>query len=197
MNKVQTDNSFFADKVLLRLRHLPDSNIIRVLDCFSGNGLIWDTVKKYTDKKIIVVRIDKEAGKKGLYLHGDNLKFLKNMDLSKYNVIDIDAYGIPYKQMDILFRRNVSAVVFVTFIQSLYGGIPLKMLQSYGFTRKMINKTPSLFYKKADGVLYNYLASNGVTKIYMRRALQKRYFCFTLPAVRENQDRAHWMKAEL
>ena len=57
MSKAKTDNSMFWDKVLLRLNHLPEKNNINVLDCFSGNGEIWDQIKKMTKKNIIKERM--------------------------------------------------------------------------------------------------------------------------------------------
>jgi hypothetical protein len=56
----QTDNSHLQEKVNLRIDNLPDLNTIKVLDLFSGEGLIWDTIKKQTSNDIKVLRIDQK-----------------------------------------------------------------------------------------------------------------------------------------
>jgi hypothetical protein len=178
MSKVLTDNSYFLDKVMMRVNHLPDKQEIFVLDCYSGNGRIWNEVKKYTGKNITVLRIEKESKKKGVYLRGDNLKFLKNMNLSVFDIIDLDAYGIPFKQLKLVFEQNINAVVFVTFIQTIFGGIPAELLQYGGYSKEMINKIPTLFYKHSVTCFECFLLNNGINKYYVRQNNKKRYFCF-------------------
>ncbi len=54
----QTDHSFLKAKLFLRMNHLPDREPIRVLDAFSGNGVLWDTIRKETGRQIETLRID-------------------------------------------------------------------------------------------------------------------------------------------
>ena len=61
MSKVLTDNSYFSDKVQLRIESLPDKKNINILECFSGDGKIWDSIKKGTDKKFTILKIEKEV----------------------------------------------------------------------------------------------------------------------------------------
>ena len=176
MNNVQTDNSYFDDKVILRIRHLPDKKEINVLDAFSGDGLIWKCIRANTDKKINVLRIDQKPNRQGTYLKGDNLKFMASMDLSEFDVIDLDAYGIPYKQLEILFRQKLKCTVFVTFIQSMKGGLPFGFLKECGYQKSMVRKIPTMFYKKAIEKLKYYLAKNGIRKINIKTIGTKHYF---------------------
>ena len=56
---IQTANSHLAEKVQLRLetiRKIP-KNTIQVLECFAGDGCIWQEVKLHTDKHINILRI--------------------------------------------------------------------------------------------------------------------------------------------
>ena len=58
---MQTDNPYFDEKVKLRMDNLPAKNHIKVLDCFHGEGLIWDVIKKSRpDIKFEVVGIDQK-----------------------------------------------------------------------------------------------------------------------------------------
>src|SRR6516164_5028271 len=93
-----TDNSYLRDKVDLRIEHLPPGPV-SVLDCYSGKGLIWAAVKRISGRSITVLPIDKRAEKLDFHLHGDNIHYLSTLNLSRFNVIDLDAYGVPFEQI--------------------------------------------------------------------------------------------------
>ena len=50
---------------------------------------------KLTDKKIIRDTIDVRNDIEYFHMHGDKKKYYQIFDLSKYNVVDLDAYGYP------------------------------------------------------------------------------------------------------
>jgi len=89
--QIKTDNSYLNTKINLRMNHLPDKKSIKVLDCFAGRSRIWEKIKRKSFKNINVVGIDRISY--GSTLKGDNVKYLKGMDLDKYDIIDLDAYG--------------------------------------------------------------------------------------------------------
>jgi len=184
MTSLQTDNSFFADKVMLRVRHLPDKDTVNVLDAYAGDGLIWQKVGELTDKKIQVVGIDKKRKAKGAHLFGDNVKYLAAMNLATFDVIDLDAYGVPYHQLEQLFRRGYGGVVFVTFIQSQYGRLPTKMLGQLGYPRRWVDTTQSLFNRHGWKKFRAYLALRGVESIHYKATTKSGvncyYLCFSL-----------------
>lgn len=107
MNRAQTDNSYFDAKIKLRIDHLPNKKFLSVLDLFGGDGLIWNEIIKQSGKDITVLRMDIKLDKPGVYLKGDNLKFLKVMDLNQFDIIDVDAYGVPYAQLKEIFRKKI------------------------------------------------------------------------------------------
>lgn len=98
-------------------------------------------------------------------LVGDNLKFLKMLNLNDYDIIDLDAYGIPFKQLEILFKKQYKGTIFITYIQSVFGSINRKLLEIIGYPSAMVKKIPTLFYKNPLGKLENYLYIRGVNKI--------------------------------
>ena len=177
-SSVKTDNSFLADKVGLRVDHLPAKGDITVLDCFAGTGRIWKGVKTRTRREIKILAMDKRPI--GFHLPGDNIGWLMGMDLSRFNVIDLDAYGVPYDQLKILFERGYKGIVFVTFIQSLWGRMPNQLLIDIGFTEAMIAKAPSLCNGRGWDHLCEWLALQGVKKVYKRSHARKHYFTFTM-----------------
>lgn len=181
MKSVQTENSYFEDKVQLRLAHLPKKDTVRILDCFSADGSLWREIAARTDQRLQVLRIEKEKGKKGTYLPGDNLKYLGSLDLQSFDVIDLDAFGVPYAQLRILFERGYKGHVYVTFIQSLFGRLPPDMLEEIGFTSAMVAKAPILFSKGGRSRLLQYLALHGVQKTQIISLGRKHYLHFLAP----------------
>jgi len=174
----KTNNSYLGNKVELRINHIPEKTV--VLDCFGGKGLIWKAVEKITGKTVKRIGIDKIDYDTGFFLDGDNLAFMKTIDLSKFNVIDLDAYGVPYEQLKILFERNYSGVVFVTFIQSIFGMIPKMLLVDIGFTEKMIVRCPTLFGKRGWQYFLEWLALKGVRAVTHRSHNRKHYLVFKI-----------------
>lgn len=178
---IKTDNSYFNEKVSLRLASLKliKGKDINVLDAFSGDGKLWEIIKNKISKNINVTRIEIKPDAKGVYLKGDNLKYLSGMDLNKYDIIDLDAYGSPFRQLELIFKRKYIGIVHCTFIQTMSGGINHSLLEFNGYSKKMISKCPTLFYKNPVDKLFNYLAYNGIKNIiFIKPTERKIYFYF-------------------
>lgn len=178
---MKTDNSYFEEKVQLRIDGISSIDHPYVLDAYSGTGRIWDEVERRTGKKIQILRIEKEKNKGDkIYLPGDNLKYLASIDLSLFDVIDLDAYGIPFNQIEILVKRKYSGIVFVTAIQTMQGQLPRGLLLRNGYSEKMIKKIPTLFSKNGADKLKNYLYLRGVQYVKGYFIGRKNYFMFNL-----------------
>ena len=178
----KTDNSYLQDKVELRLSMLPDRDI-NVLDAFTGNGIIWRNIKDVFKNKINLLRIDIERKDKGFILKGDNLKFLKTMDLNIFDVIDLDGYGLPYNQLNVLFEKEYKGIVFITVTRVYMSRVPTKFLNDLGYTKEMVKKCPILFWKNRIGKTMDWLALKGIKKINARQVLsgnEKMYAGFVM-----------------
>ena len=171
----KTDNSYLADKVALRVKHLPPGEV-SVLDCFAGRGLVWECVRRMTSQKITRLAIDKMAD--GFYLPGDNRAYLPILDLTAFNVIDLDAYGVPYEQLQQVFERNYSGRVFVTCIQVFYGAMPHGLLRELGFSDALLDKASILCSKRGWRLFCDWLAMHGVTEIVHRSHARNHYLTF-------------------
>lgn len=177
---IQTDNSFLEEKIQLRLNSIEKmESPIRILECFTGDGVIWDAVRQRTDKEIKILRIDIKPDRKGLYLIGDNKKFLSGFDLTTFNIIDLDAYGSPFEQLEIIFKKKYSGVIHCTFIRSGMGGMNHDLLEYCGYTKRMIKKCPTLIMKGGFELFCQYLANNGVPRLQVISIDRKHYFWFT------------------
>lgn len=182
MSRRQTDSSHFAAKVKLRLANLPEGQCLRVLDCFCGNGTVWREVARLSGRQIKVIGIDKKRDCRGVYLVGDTRKFLPALDLARFDIIDIDAYGIAGDLMcDILPLCN-KQIIFVTAIQVAFGALPRTFLARLGYTATMIGAIPSLFNRRGREKILGFLSTFGISRaiIYSAAKQRKNYICCSL-----------------
>lgn len=179
---IKTDNSELEAKVLLRLESLDavPRTPVRVLECYGGDGEIWKQVRARTQRGIEILRIEKRTDRSGVYLKGDNLKFLGSIDFSDFDIVDLDAYGIPFAQLKMVFEKGFMGVVHVTAIQSAMGALPTGLLTATGYSKEMLKKCRTLFYKNGDEQLLGYLAKKGISKIRRYKSGRKNYFWFNL-----------------
>lgn len=171
----------FAVKVELRERLIQDKDHYRILECFAGDGALWGAlIKKYPSKKFEILRIDLKPDKKGVYLKGDNLKFIGGMDLRQFDLIDLDAYGSPYHQLDIVFKSGYKGPVVCTAIQTMSGALPHGFLRELGYTPAMVKKCPTLFNLSGLDKMKEYLSLKGVKKLAYYSENRKNYFSFSI-----------------
>lgn len=178
----KTNNSagLISAKIQLRINsisHLTES--IKVLELFGGEGVLWNEVKRITGKDIKILSIDKNKYKR-VQLQGDNLKFMDALNLNMFHVIDADAWGSPYYQVDKILKSGYKGIVHCTFIQSMMGQLSKGMLNDLGYTEKMITKAPTLFNRDGIVKFKNYLANKGITEINIVTENRKNYLYFNL-----------------
>ena len=178
MSRVQTNNDpeLLQSKIEIRLFNLPKKSTLNILDAFAGEGILWGRIKISKPKiNFRILHIDKNTNSG---LKGNNLKFLPSLDLSKFDIIDLDAYGSPFDQLEIIFNKKYKGIIHCTFIQSMYGGMNKKLLNYLGYTDKMIDKIPSLFNKKGVDKFYNYLWLRGIKVVNCVQHKRKNYITF-------------------
>lgn len=181
----KSDNSHQWRKTLVRLSAIRSINKpeINVLDCYAGKGKTWDHVQKNTDVKINVIRIEKEQGKGRFALRGECERYLKKIDLSNFDIVDLDAYGSPSKQLQILFDRKFCGVICVTAIMASLNKGDKKLLIESGIPHEIIEKIPiSMMPMKYFDMMKHFLAKNGVKRVsgsfFQDLGMQKSYFWF-------------------
>ena len=133
MSRRQTDNTHLAEKIALREANLPAGDPIRVLDCYAGKGIIWDRIARRNPGRTIErLGIDVKGEDPGL-LFGKAEKFVPAMDLEQFDVIDLDAYGIPYALLNEVIGRAGGKTILLTFIQTIFGGLNRGFLGDLGY----------------------------------------------------------------
>lgn len=183
----KTNNSYLGNKVGLRISYLPDGDL-SVLDCYGGAGKIWAAIKRETGRQIRYLPIDKLDYGIGLYLPGENLVYLASLDLSRFNVIDLDAYGVPYHQLEVVFAKKFSGRVFVTMNQVLAGGMPHDMMIKIGFSKAIIREAPTICFRNGWEYFMDYLALMGVRQVVHRSKGRKHYLTFRLSGAEERAE---------
>lgn len=160
-HSIKTDNANVPHKVQLRREATKDLDSIRVLDLFAGNNVLWSN---FDCDKYYGVEVVKGKGKN---LNADNVKVIASLDLSKFNVIDCDSYGIPFKQLEQVFKNPTLAdgtIILYTAIGNSLSALSKVVLDSFGIYR-MYKKCKVLFNSKSDEFFHAWLAKNGVTKV--------------------------------
>lgn len=182
-----TDNSNLSLKVAFRIRHLPEGKV-SVLDCFAGEGLIWQKVAASTRVPVEVDSIEMAKGKGAPSFVGDNRKLLPVLDLRPYNVIDLDAYGTPYRQVVAILgnaTRVPGTVIFYTLNRCVRADSAL--LVRHDFTPQMVMKAPILCSSWGYRAWCQALAVAGVRELWEihvpRSGGYHRYGMFRLPEV--------------
>lgn len=178
----KTDNDLLSDKVALRASNIDlcKDRPIRVLDCFGGHGVVWSCVARKTGKIIDRVAIDNRTDLKDFHLHGDSIKVLAGIDITQFDVIDIDAYGVPCDEIKLVVESGFRGTIFVTAIQTMNGCLPFVMLESLGFPREILKKAPSIPARHGWSLFRQWLALIGVEKITHRSKGRKHYLCFRI-----------------
>jgi hypothetical protein len=167
-------------KIAQRLAMLPpareDGEPTRVLDAYSGDGDIWRAVSRWRpDLEVIGIEKDPKRGKAAI--HADNRRVLKAMDLSRFDAIDLDAWGQPTDQMAIICDRGFPGVIFWTFIATYPRGSML-LLDAAKIPRAWERIAPTTMF--SQGGVYElwrqFLATKGYDQMVVASASLGRYY---------------------
>ena len=178
-----TDNSHFYEKVKLRLKAIAEipKDDVSILECYAGKGLLYTEVKKHTSKKLHIVSIEKERGKNPFALCGDNLKFLPTLNLEKFDIIDLDAYGIPTEQIKIIADRGWHGLLVVTCIAKRLGwgrcpNILLKQINAVKISQKCVTLFAPYFFELFEHFLFSFGVRLKIGYFFNYHSGYKHYF---------------------
>lgn len=177
--RINNDLSLLGLKIKLRNEVIEKIENPCVLDCFHGEGIIWGKIKKETAREFEVFGIDRVA-KYNADWTGNNINFLRTKDISRFNVIDLDAWGSPVKQIEVLIKRKWSGYVIVTFISNIAINPDGILAESYGLTKEMIRESPAVVGGKIMDMFFEWLAKNGIKNIRCGGTDKKKYLWFYL-----------------
>jgi hypothetical protein len=164
MSSQRTDNS--RESIKVKIRKEGTKNNMVILDCYHGKGVIWNTIKK--QKNIKVIGIEKDKGKGYGSIYGECEKVIPSLDLSKYQIIDFDAWGSPYKSIKAMFLNESlkkGTICFYTFIQTGMGTCQKALLNYIGIKDTMYKKCPTLFRNHGFIAFKEFLRVHGIKEI--------------------------------
>ena len=148
----KTNNSHHKPKVDLRVDAIRGmgKEHVRVLDAFAGEGLIWKSVQEQLpDVDFEILKIEKKPYSGAGVIAGDNRKVMPSLDLADFDLIDLDAYGIPYEQLRLCAERAPHVPVAVTCIMSSLTPIPKPLLLAAGLPQDWLDR------KRVGQILYS------------------------------------------
>lgn len=177
--RINNDLRLLGVKIKLRKEVIEKIENPCVLDCFHGEGIIWDKIKKETGRDFEVFGIDRVAKYKADWT-GNNINFLRTKDLSRFNVIDLDAWGSPVKQIEVLLKRKYKGFVIVTFISTIAINPDGILAESYGLTKEMIKESPAVVGGKIMEMFFEWLKKQGIDKVRVAGMNKKKYLWFYL-----------------
>lgn len=157
----KTDNKSIGNKIFIRKQAIKNLSEVNVLDLFGGRNVLWKNIP--TNR---YYGIEKEKNK-GLNLNADSHDMLQSLDLRKFNVIDVDSYGISfdiYKNLLTNPQVQNGAVIIYTAITNEFTKIQNAAKDEFGF-RSFYNKAPSLFNARAIEFFYEMLAKYDVKEV--------------------------------
>lgn len=172
-----TDNDGFGNKVALRKKAIEGLEKICVLDLFAGENKIWAKIK--TDSYL---GIEKEKGK-GKNIHADNRLVIPGLNLSQYTVIDCDAYGIPYEQIQLLYENGTmepGTVIIYTCISGVLNRLSVRTLQDFEL-QEQYKRSRVLYNPYSVEMFHAMLYSHGIDKVYCyvnKKNMRKEYGYF-------------------
>lgn len=130
------DNHFLDAKLELRRRILKEQkqfDRLSVVDCFSGSETIWTALRKEF-KVAEYLALDTKAKKARLKI--DSLRYLENQKW-EHNVIDLDAYGSPWRHWFEVLKRGKSCIVFLTVGNTLFKIQQTEAIKTLGIDFKL------------------------------------------------------------
>lgn len=157
----KTDNKSIANKIFIRTESIKHLDEINVLDLFAGRNVLWNNI---STNNYFGIDIENNKGKN---LKSDTRKVLQSLDLSTYNVIDCDSYGIAFDVYKNLLERNdvkKGTVILYTLITNEFTKIQ-NTAKFYFNYKHFYNKAPSLFNARAIEFFYELLAEYGIKEV--------------------------------
>jgi hypothetical protein len=157
----KTDNKSVANKVFLRRKATEHLTSLRVLDLYAGNNTLWNNFEK---EKYFGIEIVKGKGKN---LQANTRRVFDSLDLSLYNVIDCDSYGIAFDiYKKILENKTLKSgtVIIYTAITNAFTQMQSEGIKMFGLS-KMFKKCSTLFNEKGIDYFYGMLGNYGISEV--------------------------------
>lgn len=176
LHSTKTDNAQIESKINLRKIATSGLDELRVLDLFAGENKLWKSFDKAR-----YFGVEKVNGK-GKNLYTDNIRVIQSLDLSEFNVIDVDSYGIPANQIFELYQNDTlqkGTVVIYTCITNKMSALNKCILDMFNL-RKIYTKSKTTMNGEAVDLFYGMLYNLGVREVceYEIKSMYDKHYGF-------------------
>lgn len=144
--KVDNTPAAMRGKIALRLaaaRGIAGGCDLRILDAYAGPGRLWRNVSRHYPGHLEVLGVDVRRFRTAI--KADNRRVLLSVDLSRFDLIDLDAYGLPAEQVEIISNRGYQGPLVWTCIQKMFAVMPATITDKEGIPREWRDICPTLF----------------------------------------------------
>jgi len=107
---------------------------LRVLDLYSGTGAIWESLREWFELETYTP-VDKNPQMLGVIRMKVDERTVKAFDMSRFNVVDLDCYGEPWRVWDSIHASlQPGTAAFLTYghLATGHGGISHWLLETSG-----------------------------------------------------------------
>ena len=180
-----TENSHLRTKLRIRKQaiELIGKDSVNVLDAYAGEGVVWNRMRReMPDVKFTTLGIEKRKYLSPSVIMGDNRKVMKGLDLTQFDLIDLDAFGCPWEQLAICAKTAIEVPVVATHIIVTLGPVPKPLLKMAGIPEEWCdrrNVPQALFNRWRWEWWENYCAQLGYKtteyEIHLDKSAVKRY----------------------
>ena len=183
---IRKKSSHLHEKIAIReeaLTHCHENP--RVLDCFHGDGTLWREIEK--NRPVQVLGIEKSASLSRFeWIHGDNMRVVDELNISDYDLIDLDAFANPLPLLLKLWPLAKPGAVFVytfTFV-ALYG-LPPELYGEDDFIRKKARCIQNKLLEQKWSTFFKRLGVDALVEINVKEGGRiKKYGYFVKPLVK-------------
>jgi hypothetical protein len=118
---VKKHNSLTDAKVALRRAMLPLlPEPPRVLDVFAGPGVLWELAYGSPREWYLGIDSDRSVLTRGREMRfGQAVEVLRELDLGRFNVFDLDAFSNPWRELEVVLQRAPRRQHLVFLTESL------------------------------------------------------------------------------
>ena len=176
----KVDNTSVPDKVFLRQKATEHLLSLRVLDLYAGKNICWRNIDK---ERYYGVELIED---KGVNLNADAKRVIESIDLSEFNVIDVDSFELPFEVCEKLItseKVKSGTIILYTAMTNIFTMLPKVCVDSLKI-KEMYRIAPSLFNLNAIDYFYDMLGNLGVkeaTYYELIDKFKKHYGYFTVP----------------
>lgn len=138
--KRYNSSAHLEEKVWLRCHAVqlvnPSPRVVHVMDAFAGDGTLWAEVRRRMEPdgwKFHIFSVDRDEYA-NTTLRSDNVQVLASLDLSGFDIVDLDAYGWPVEQLRIVSAAPRRPLTVVSRIAATLGwsGAPAAIMADLG-----------------------------------------------------------------